>query len=94
MNPVKAKRSGADPCKTAAVHAGKLSSYTVVDLGARYRWRFLEVGIAVENLSNTLWNSTEFFYESRPKPTGPAIDDFHFTPGNPRNVRGWISGYF
>ena len=72
----------------------KLSSYTVLDLGFRYRWRFLEVGIAVENLSNTQWNSTEFFYESRPTPTGPATDDFHFTPGNPRNVRGWISGYF
>ena len=72
----------------------KIPGYTVLDLGLRYRWRFLEVGLAIENLANTLWSSSEFFYESRPTPTGPASEDFHFSPGNPRNVRAWISGYF
>ena len=25
---------------------------------------------------------------------GTGIDDFHFTPGNPRNVRGWVRWIF
>ncbi len=81
----------------------KLSGYTVLDLGLRYRWRFFEVGLSVENLTDTRWRSSEFFYEScAPGELGvdPAcpvggggagIGDFHFTPGNPRNVRGWIA---
>jgi len=74
----------------------KLSGYTVFDLAARYRlsfpgFDFLEVGFAIENLTDTKWSSSEFYYESRPEPTGPASDDFHFSPGNPRNFRGWIT---
>lgn len=69
----------------------KLHGYTVLDLGLRYRWRFLEVGFALENLTDTKWRSAEFYYESRPIQGGPAAEDFHFTPGNPRNVRGWIA---
>ena len=72
----------------------KLSSYTVLDLGVRYRWRFFEVGLTVQNITNTEWSSSEFFYESRPTRTGPASEGFHFSPGNPRNVSAWISGYF
>ncbi len=70
----------------------KLSGYAVVDLGVRYRWRFLEVGLSVENLTDANWRSSEFFYTSRV--TGERAegrDDFHFTPGNPRNVRGWVA---
>ena len=72
----------------------KISSYTVLDLGLRYRWRSLEIGLTVQNLTDTDWSSTEFYYESRPTRTGPASEGFHFSPGNPRNVSGWISGYF
>jgi outer membrane receptor protein involved in Fe transport len=72
----------------------KLSGYTVLDLGMRYRWRFLEIGLALENLGGTKWRSSEFYYESRPVQGGAAGEDFHFTPGNPRNVRGWIAGRF
>ncbi len=72
----------------------KLSDYTVLDFAARYRWGFLELGFAVENLTDTNWNSSEFFYESRPIENGTASEDFHFSPGNPRNVRAWITGYF
>jgi len=71
-----------------------LSGYTVLDLSGRYRFGFLEVGLAVENLTGTDWSSSEFYYESRPSRMGPPEEDFHFSPGNPRNVRGWITGYF
>lgn len=71
-----------------------LSGYTVLDLGVRYVWRFLEVGLAVENLADTQWRSSEFYYESRPIQGGASAEDFHFTPGNPRNVRGWVTARF
>ena len=69
----------------------KLSGYTVVDFGGRYRWRCLELGLALENLTDEKWRSSEFYYESRPVQGGAAREDFHFTPGNPRNVRGWVA---
>lgn len=72
----------------------RLSDYTVLDIAARYRWKFFEVGIAIENLGDTNWSSSEFYYESQPTPTGASSEDFHFSPGNPRNVRGWISAYY
>jgi hypothetical protein len=80
----------------------KLSSYTVLDLGGRYRFGPFEVGLAIENLTGQKWRSSEFYYEScAPSEVGnvaacpasgggPGIGDFHFTPGNPRNVRGWV----
>jgi len=72
----------------------RLSDYTVLDLGARYRWDRFEVGLAVENLTDTDWRSSEFFYESRPTSGGLASEDFHFTPGNPLNVRAWLTARF
>ena len=42
----------------------RLTGYTVLDLGASYQWSFLELGIAVENLTNTDWSSSEFYYGS------------------------------
>jgi len=83
--------------KRYATEAGpdlKLSDYTVLDFAASYRYGFIEIGFALENLTNTKWRSSEFYYLSRPEPTGPAYEDFHFTPGNPRNVRGWITAHF
>ena len=80
----------------------KLSDYTVLDLGMRYRFGRFEVGLALENLTDTEWRSSEFYYESCARGEvgwaaacpasggGPGIGDFHFTPGNGRNVRGWI----
>ena len=64
------------------------------------------MGLSVENLFGTDWRSSEFFYAScAPNEVGvdprcpsagggEGIDDFHFTPGNRRNFRGWASVYF
>ena len=71
----------------------KLSDYTVLDLGAAYRRGPFEVGLAVENLTATKWRSSEFFFASSVD-GGPGIEDFHFTPGNRRNVRGWVRVIF
>jgi hypothetical protein len=84
----------------------KLSAYTVLDLGMRYRYGRFEVGLALENITDAEWRSSEFFYEScAPGEVGrvaacpvagggSGIGDFHFTPGNGRNVRGWVSVTF
>ena len=71
----------------------KLADYTLLDLGARYRHGPFEFGLAVENLGDVRWRSSEFYYAScAPGETCPpgGIGDFHYAPGNPRNVRGWI----
>ena len=72
----------------------RLTSYTVLDLAGRYRWRFLEVGLAIENLTNNEWSSSEFFYESQPRLGGTMREDFHFSPGNSINARAWVTAYF
>ena len=72
----------------------RLSGYTVVDLAGRYTWRFLEIGLAIENLTDTDWASSEFYYESRPIQLGQVDEDFHFSPGNPINVRAWVTASF
>ncbi len=85
-----------------AFRSPRLSDYTVLDLGMRYRYGPIEVGLAVENIADNDWRSSEFFYESC-APTevgrvaacprsggGAGIGDRHFTPGNGRNVRAWV----
>jgi hypothetical protein len=72
-------------------HHPRLTDYTVLDLGMRYRRGPFEVGFALENLTDEEWSSSEFYYESC-----SALDTVcpqagrHFTPGNRRNVRGWL----
>jgi len=84
----------------------KLSDYTVLDLGAAWRHGPLEIGVAVENLADENWRSSEFFFAScapsevgvdpdcPPGGGGEGMEDFHFTPGNRRNVRGWVRVLF
>ena len=80
----------------------RLSDYTVLDFGMRYRYERFEVGMAVENITDAEWESSEFFYEScAPSEVdqvagcplgggGAGIGDRHFSPGNGRNLRGWV----
>ena len=80
----------------------RLSGYTVFDLGARYREGALEFGFAIENLTGTKWRSSEFYFASCASSEvgavaacpaaggGDGIEDFHFTPGNPRTARVWV----
>lgn len=87
-------------------HSPRLSDYTVLDLGAAWRHGPIEIGVALENLTDTRWRSSEFFFAScAPGEVGvdpncplagggDGIDDFHFTPGNRRNVRGWVRVLF
>jgi outer membrane receptor protein involved in Fe transport len=74
--------------------------YFLVDLTLAYRWRFLEVGLIVENVLNTSWREAQFanasYVAGRDDPSlaGKGVEDIHFTPGNPINVRGTLALYF
>ena len=50
------------------------------------------VRLSIENLINTDWRETQFFFTSR-LPGEPAGDvpDIHFTPGTPRSFLGGLA---
>jgi outer membrane receptor protein involved in Fe transport len=73
----------------------RLSGYGIWNLGLRYRRGPFEVSLLLENLTNRNWRSAEFFYTSRLRDEPPeGVDDFHFTPGSPRNFRVGVAWYF
>jgi hypothetical protein len=52
------------------------------------------VGLIVENLGNTDWESAEFFFESQLLGEPDPVADLHFVPGNPRNARAVLAYHF
>lgn len=76
-----------------------LSDYAVFDLGVRYRRGPFEGFVLLENLFDTNWRSADFYFESYlPEFDGAPFDaapteDFHFVPGNPRNVRAGVTWF-
>ena len=80
------------------------AGYFILDLTLAYRWRFVEVGLAIENLLNTAWREAQFANSSYvvgrddpskdPRNGGNGVFDLHFTPGNPINVRATLALYF
>ena len=66
----------------------RLSDYAVFDLGLRYRRGPFEANLLIENVFDTQWRSADFYFESFiPGFDATPQEDFHFVPGNPRNVR-------
>lgn len=72
-----------------------LHGYAVFDLGVRYRWKFLELAVALQNITDVDWPSAEFYFASRlPGEPAAGVEDYMFTPGNPRNFRVGLTAYF
>lgn len=72
--------------------------YFIVDIFSAYRWRFFEVGLAINNVFNTTWREAQFAttYQVSAPPynqTAPATG-IAFTPGNPIAVYGTATVYF
>lgn len=61
--------------------------YTLVNLGTAYHWRKYTFTVTIENLFNTEWNEAQFDTESRMKWEKEPVDELHFTPGNPFNIK-------
>ncbi len=78
----------------------RAEGYLVLELTVAYRWRFLEVGLAVENLLDAAWREAQFANRSYvagrdPAPAaGVGVEDIHFTPGVPIGIRGTVAVYF
>jgi outer membrane receptor protein involved in Fe transport len=72
--------------------------YTLVDLTVAWRWRFLEVGLVVENLLDAKWREAQFATTSLvaipPYNETTPHTDVNFTPGNPLKVRATVALYF
>ena len=69
--------------------------YTVFDLTAGYRWRFLELLLSVQNLFNATWREAQFATVSRLPGEPPAgVNDINYTPGAPINVTATGIVYF
>jgi hypothetical protein len=61
--------------------------YSVVDFNVGYKWKKMVFGIEIRNLLNTEWNETQFATETRLKDEIEAVDEIHFIPGAPFNLK-------
>jgi outer membrane receptor protein involved in Fe transport len=76
-------------------HEPRLRSWSVWNLQGRYRRGPVEVSVTLENLFDSDWESAEYFYASRvPGEPPEGVEDRHFVPGYPRNVRVGLSFFF
>ena len=66
--------------------------YTVVDANIRYQIKAYSIGLNIENLLNTTWNEAQFATESRLQNEPEPVEEIHFTPGTPFNVK-LVVGY-
>ena len=81
----------------AAVEDGSVEAlgFTVVDLRARRRLSpRLDVLRAMENVFDTNYPEAQTFFPSRLLSEPEAVDDVHFTPGNPRAIRLGLDSRF
>ncbi|QRK04422.1 TonB-dependent receptor [Archangium violaceum] len=66
------------------------------DVAARARWKWMELGLTVENLLDARWREAEFNYVSNFRgPDAPAslLATRHFSAGAPRTFRGTLTVY-
>lgn len=57
--------------------------YFVTDASVSYTKQRFMIGAAIENVFNTKWNEAQFATESRLRNETDAVNELHFTPGNP-----------
>jgi outer membrane receptor protein involved in Fe transport len=66
--------------------------YMIFDWTARYRYKWLEAFVSIENLTNTEYREAQFFFTSRlPGEPAAGVPDIHYTPGNPISVMGGLA---
>ena len=68
--------------------------YTVCDLNLGFSNKSFNVELRLQNLFNTDWNEAQFATESRLQNEPSPVEEIHFTPGVPFNMRGKISYKF
>jgi outer membrane receptor protein involved in Fe transport len=71
--------------------------YAVVDLGGRLRWRWVEVGVEIQNLLDQRYHQFELFYPSNfdgPAARPSMLPQLHFVAGPPLTAMGTLTLYF
>lgn len=68
--------------------------YTVFDANFGYEFKKFNFMIEVQNLFDTEWNETQFATESRLQNETSPVEEIHFTPGTPFNLKGKIQYRF
>lgn len=68
--------------------------YFVADLNLSFSTRNARFGISIENLFDTDWNETQFATESRLMNEASPVEEIHFTPGTPFQLRANIAYMF
>ncbi len=61
--------------------------YFLLDGALSYTKKKYELGLYFENMLNIKWNEAQFATESRLKNEIASVEELHFTPGAPANVR-------
>lgn len=64
----------------------------LVQAAASYRWRFLRVGVVVDNLLDARWRESELFFASRWDVEAPvsALPQLQWVAGMPRTLRTFL----
>lgn len=68
--------------------------YTITDMNVSYQFKRLNLGLVMDNLLNVKWKETQFATESRLANESASVEEIHYTPGTPFNIRGSISFRF
>lgn len=68
--------------------------YCVTDVNINYQWKNFGTGIIVNNIFNTRWKETQFATESRLRNETSPVEEIHFTPGTPFNLRAVVTYKF
>jgi len=69
-------------------------SYFLLDASINYTLKKIQFGFSALNLLNVKWMEAVFYDTSKLKNEMQGVDDFHFTPGTPRYIKGSISYSF
>ncbi len=68
--------------------------YTVMDMNVGYTWKRFDLGIQIQNVLDTEWNETQFATLSRLQQETEPVEEIHFTPGTPFQVKGSVAYRF
>ena len=76
-----------------ATEDGSLTAegWTILDAEAAYRWRFLKLGVQVDNVLGTEWKEVQFANDSQLPGEAAPVTDIHFTPGWPRTLMATLT---
>ena len=79
-----------------ATEDGSLTAegFTRLDATLGYRYAFVQLAVAVQNVLNTTWREAQFANASQLANESAPVDDIHFTPGAPVNAQATATFFF